>query len=386
MIDIVDQRGYHPQCFCVNSDAWKLLPLPSQPYAGCIALILFLNRERFRTSSRVSCDRVHSVRALTHLGLGVFTDAVLWCSLFFYYETSKFRIDYLAHSTGNTNGGYSVEVLLAGQKDPLEWIAAQPGVDRDSLAAGAFCKFDGQHASTTGTYKCYSEVHHQYVTCVTCIAPAHAPGSTKLDVSLNGIDFTHHAMDFEFFDWAGGLRPVGDFSSWANSFYQYEVPDQYYGETFYSFYRCEYKPDRPHPKPILNLWTRLRGPACATCAPSGIEMDDLLIVASQLTGFPLFPKALAELVRLTVRSVGGHSYTALESSKVEFCAVAVAPVIGPYSGNTPVTIRYQGKIPQGQNEIFCFFGSKRVTSDSLYYNADDDTIVRAHCSHASFAS
>ena len=78
-----------------------------------------------------------------------------------------------------------------------------------------------------------------------------------------------------------------------------------------------------------------------------------------------------------MRNGGGHSYTALESGKVEFCAIAMAPVIGPYSGNTPVTIHFQGKIPHGQSEVFCFFGSKRVTSDSLYYNADDDSIVRA---------
>ena len=77
----------------------------------------------------------------------------MWRSLFFYYETSDFRIDYLSHSTGNTLGGYSVEVFLAGKQDPLGWIASQPGVDRNSLAAGAFCKFDGQHASTTGKFK-----------------------------------------------------------------------------------------------------------------------------------------------------------------------------------------------------------------------------------------
>jgi hypothetical protein len=38
--------------------------------------------------------------------------------------------------TGNDLGGYSVEVLLEGDNDPLGWIASQPGIDRDSMAGG----------------------------------------------------------------------------------------------------------------------------------------------------------------------------------------------------------------------------------------------------------
>ena len=97
-------------------------------------------------------------------------------------------------------------------------------------------------------------------------------------------------------------------------------------------------------------------------------------------GFCLLKLSLY-LIRLSARSGGGYSFTALESDKVEFCATAMAPVVGPFTGNTPVTIRYQGKIPHGQSEIFCFFGSKRVTSDSLYYSPDDDSIVRTPPSH-----
>jgi hypothetical protein len=41
-----------------------------------------------------------------------------------------------------------------------------------------------------------------------------------------------------------------------------------------------------------------------------------------------------------------------------------------------VTIKYQGSIPNGQNEFFCFFGLRRVTSSQVYYDPSDDSLVR----------
>jgi hypothetical protein len=41
-----------------------------------------------------------------------------------------------------------------------------------------------------------------------------------------------------------------------------------------------------------------------------------------------------------------------------------------------VTIKYQGSIPKGQNEFFCFFGLRRVTSSHVYYDPSDDSLVR----------
>jgi hypothetical protein len=44
-----------------------------------------------------------------------------------------------------------------------------------------------------------------------------------------------------------------------------------------------------------------------------------------------------------------------------------------------VTIKYQGSIPKGQNEFFCFFGLRRVTSSQVYYDPSDDSLVRGLC-------
>jgi hypothetical protein len=81
---------------------------------------------------------------------------------------------------------------------------------------------------------------------------------------------------------------------------------------------------------------------------------------------------------VSLLTFGHFSYSALEAGTVNVCAVAISPPLGPFSGGAVVTLKYQGKIPLGQNEMFCFFGSKRVASDSMFYNSDDDTLVSAH--------
>ncbi|KAK3267195.1 hypothetical protein CYMTET_24240 [Cymbomonas tetramitiformis] len=64
-----------------------------------------------------------------------------------------------------------------------------------------------------------------------------------------------------------------------------------------------------------------------------------------------------------------------QAGLASFCLIAISPALGPAAGATEVSLKAQGRIPEGHRDFYCFFDKTSVTAHTVYYDSDDDSLV-----------
>ncbi|KAK3289369.1 hypothetical protein CYMTET_3197 [Cymbomonas tetramitiformis] len=287
---------------------------PTQVYCRFGNRVDFAESYRYQagTDTIVECRSPKGTEG-TVVQVSVSFDNRVWAYSAFswYYYHSRPTLKSVTPAFGPSRGGYIVEVNL-GTRDVLNNFP--PTFDREAAAAGAKCKFDTIQGNATATYKCTaSDGSKTYDTfCVQCVVP-----QLSSDVGTAKLQVALNGKDFgtRSLDFAVVYIPGDDDSPATNS-------------------------------DVVQTQSTDIGPF--------------------YTAFPNFYQD------------GFYSYYGEMTSNAglaSFCLIAISPALGPAAGATEVSLKAQGRIPQGHKDFYCFFDKTSVTAHSIYYDSDDDSLV-----------